>query len=299
MRANTEARVLRRIFLYFWLALLPAFPAAAQVPGVNPTVWHVKGPAGDAYLLGSIHILPPSVNWHSDKIAKAVVASDVFVFEVPLDEQSTGRLQALVAQHGFLPQDQALRDLLHPKYRKDYDAAVTVSGVDAAALSHQRPWLAGLTMMFAQIGRLKFDPGNGPDTVLMREAKVEGKGVRYLETMEDQFAVLAPSDPDMDRDEFEASLGELRDVAGEIQPMVDAWSAGNQRKLDDLVNGDLDTFPAARKLLLDDRNARWMPEIEAMLKEKHTFFITVGAGHLTGPKGIPALLRKAGYTVDN
>lgn len=286
-----------RRFLFAFFALLLAAPALAEP--VNPTLWHVKGPVGDAWLLGSIHILPPSVDWHSRKIATAVGASDVFVFEVPLDAQATGQLQALVAQHGFLPQDQTLRDLLHPKYRKDYDAAVTASGVDPAALARQRPWLAGLTMMFAQIGRLKFDPSNGPDTVLLREAKAEGKGVRYLETMEDQFAVLAPSDAEMDRDEFEASLGELRDVAGEIQPMVDAWGAGDQRKLDELVNGDLDKFPAARKALLDDRNARWLPQIEAMLKEKHTFFITVGTGHLTGPKGIPALLRKAGYKVDN
>jgi uncharacterized protein YbaP (TraB family) len=50
--------------------------------------------------------------------------------------------------------------------------------------------------------------------------------------------------------------------------------------------------------LLDDRNQAWVPKITAMLREKHTFFITVGAGHLTGPKGVPALLRAAGYTVD-
>jgi uncharacterized protein YbaP (TraB family) len=35
-----------------------------------------------------------------------------------------------------------------------------------------------------------------------------------------------------------------------------------------------------------------------MLKEKHVFFITVGAGHLTGPTGVPALLRKDGFKVE-
>ena len=40
------------------------------------------------------------------------------------------------------------------------------------------------------------------------------------------------------------------------------------------------------------------PELEAMLKQKHIFFVTVGAGHLTGPLGVPALLRKDGYKVD-
>ena len=281
------------------LLLLLAAPAFAQdTVKANPTLWHVTGPAGDAWLLGSIHILPPSVDWHSAKITKAVAASDVFVFEVPLDAQSVGKLQALVATNGTLPQGQTLRDTLHAKYQADYDSAVASSGIDPAVLAHERPWLAGLQMMFAQIGRLKFDPNNGPDTVLLRDADAAHKDVRYLETMEDQFAVLAPSDAKLDRDEFEASLGELRNVADEIQPMVDAWSTGDQVKLEKLVNGDLDTFPAARKTLLDDRNARWFPQIKAMLKERHTFFITVGAGHLTGPKGLPALLRKAGYKVD-
>ena len=66
--------------------------------------------------------------------------------------------------------------------------------------------------------------------------------------------------------------------------MVKAWSKGDQAELDRLINGDLDQFPQARKELLDDRNPRWVPKIEAMLKEKHVFFITVGAGHLTGPR---------------
>jgi uncharacterized protein YbaP (TraB family) len=51
-------------------------------------------------------------------------------------------------------------------------------------------------------------------------------------------------------------------------------------------------------MLLDDRNQHWLLKIEAMLKEKHVFFVTVGAGHLTGAAGLPSLLRKAGYTVD-
>jgi uncharacterized protein YbaP (TraB family) len=90
----------------------------------------------------------------------------------------------------------------------------------------------------------------------------------------------------------------LRDVSAGIHPLLAAWSKGDQARLDELINGDLDQFPQLRKMMLDDRNQRWLPKIEAMLKEKHVFFITVGAGHLTGPMGVPALLRKAGYTVE-
>ena len=82
-----------------------------------------------------------------------------------------------------------------------------------------------------------------------------------------------------------------------LSSSVRAWSTGDQAKLDELINGDLKEFPQARRQLLDDRNKRWVPQIQAMLKEKHIFFITVGAGHLTGRGGVPALLRQAGYKV--
>jgi hypothetical protein len=122
--------------------------------------------------------------------------------------------------------------------------------------------------------------------------------MRYLETIAEQFALLAPEEPILELQEFESGLKDLRDVSAGIDPMVQAWSAGDQAELDRLINGDLDEFPEARKQLLDDRNRRWVPKLEAMLKEKHIFFVTVGAGHLTGPKGVPALLRKDGYRID-
>lgn len=56
--------------------------------------------------------------------------------------------------------------------------------------------------------------------------------------------------------------------------------------------------PAERKAMLDDRNHAWIPQIVAMLNEKHTYFITVGAAHLVGKIGVPTLLRQRGYRVD-
>ncbi|HEU0095563.1 MAG TPA: TraB/GumN family protein [Rhizomicrobium sp.] len=278
------------------LGLLLAAPAMAKT--VTPTLWHVKGSGGDVYLLGSVHILPPGVQWRSPAITAATAQADVFVFEVPTDAKAVQQLQALVAANGSLPQGESLRASLHPEAQGDFDTAVAASGLQPAAIDHERPWLAGLQMMFTQIAKQGFDRDNGVDTQLLADANKAGKQTRYLETIDQQFALLAPEDRTLELEEFESGLKDLRDVTAEIQPMVDAWGTGDQEKLGVLVNGDLDEFPAARKALLEDRNARWVPQIEAMLREKHTFFITVGAGHLIGPQGVPALLRKAGYKVD-
>jgi uncharacterized protein YbaP (TraB family) len=64
------------------------------------------------------------------------------------------------------------------------------------------------------------------------------------------------------------------------------------------MNTDLADDPEIKKALLTDRNQNWVGQIETMLKEKKTFFITVGAGHLAGPDGVPTMLRAAGYKVD-
>ena len=283
------------------LSLAGAQTVQPSLPGTlaHPALWHVTGEAGEVYLLGSIHVLPPHVRWHTAPINMALSRADIFVFEVSEDASAVSELQGLIQKNGFLPPDQKLRDLLHPKFRADYDVAVKSSGLDAAGVDRERPWLAGIQLMFAQISKLHYVSSNGVDSVLMESAvRKNHKPVRYFETIADQFALLAPDDRALELEEFEAGLADLRDVSAGIRPMVTAWANGDQARLDELINGDLDQFPKARKLLLDDRNQRWVPQIEAMLKEKHIFFVTVGAGHLTGANGVPALLRKAGYRVE-
>jgi uncharacterized protein YbaP (TraB family) len=50
------------------------------------------------------------------------------------------------------------------------------------------------------------------------------------------------------------------------------------------------------KRLIDDRNAAWIPKIEALIKANPSF-IAVGGGHLGGDPGVIKLLRVKGYTV--
>lgn len=287
--------MISRISLAFLFALFLAVPAAAATVA-SPSLWHVQGAKGDAYLLGSVHILPPGVQWRSPQIAAAMARADVFVFEVPQDEKSMTQVKTLIAGRAYLPAGQSLRAMLHPAARVQFDEALAASGLPLSAVDHQRPWAAALQMMMAQLARHDFGPDDGIDAKIM--AEVAGKEMRYLETIADQIALLAPDDRQLELEEFEAGLPDLRDAAAEIQPLVDAWSAGDQKKLDELVNGDFEGFPAVKKALLDDRNVAWTRQIKAMLDEKHTFFITVGAGHLTGPTGVPALLRAAGFRVE-
>jgi uncharacterized protein YbaP (TraB family) len=54
----------------------------------------------------------------------------------------------------------------------------------------------------------------------------------------------------------------------------------------------------AYEAILVRRNARWVPQIEAMLDRPGQIFIAVGAGHLAGPDSVITMLRQRGHTVE-
>ena len=286
-----------KVLLAFFFAFLLALPAGADTQA-NPSLWHVKGPAGEAWLFGSVHVLPPGIAWRTPQIDAAMGKADVFVFEVSQDAASMTRVRQLIAEKGYLPKGVSLRELLHPDAQEKFDSAVAAAGLPPEQVNRERPWLAGLQILFAQLGQHQFASGDGVDLVLMDVARKTGKTMRYLETIDQQFALLAPDDPVLELEEFESGLSDLTGTEEVIQPMVKAWEAGDQDSLARIVAEDMADFPAAKKALFDDRNARWVPRIEAMLRQRHRFFITMGAGHLAVPEGVPALLRKAGYQVE-
>ncbi len=53
-----------------------------------------------------------------------------------------------------------------------------------------------------------------------------------------------------------------------------------------------------QRVLLDERNPNMANKIEALLKTDKKTFVAVGALHLIGAQGVPALLQQRGYEVE-
>ena len=51
------------------------------------------------------------------------------------------------------------------------------------------------------------------------------------------------------------------------------------------------------KRMLNDRNERWVPVIQELVRGGKNVMIIVGAGHLVGDKGVVELLKKKGFKV--
>ena len=79
--------------------------------------------------------------------------------------------------------------------------------------------------------------------------------------------------------------------------MAQAWSFGNVAAMEKLTLDALKEAPELYQRLLVERNHNWIPHVETCLKQNAGCFIVVGAAHLVGPDGLPALLAKKGYKV--
>jgi uncharacterized protein YbaP (TraB family) len=299
-----------RFLRLFWVGAFAALLvgatriAANEAPPViasikaHPALWTVHSPKATAYLFGSVHLLPPNIDWHSPAVDAALKASDVFVFEAPLGAEGQAQTETFVRANGMLPQDKALPSLLDARARKDYRAALAAAHTDPATLVHLRPWLAAIVMETSELQNAHYSRAGGVDMQLWAYANAEHKKIETFETIEEQLALLMPKDQKIEKEEFEAELKELKTSSGEIGTLVDAWCDGRIEDVARLMNKGLSSTPGAMKLLIDDRNARWAKRLETMFKEPHTYFVTVGAGHLGGTHGLAALLKAKGYGVD-
>ncbi len=281
----------------------PALPevtkAHSDVIPAHPVVWHIKGPhGGQATLFGSLHMLPANTDWLTPDIWHAIARADVFVFEVATDAPSRTVLDSLIDAHGRLPDGQSLRTLLPPDVQSDYDAAIATAHLSSDVTDHEQPWLVSLQLTLADSMNKSYFPDAGVDYVLTNWARQYHRSVRYLETVDEQFQMLVPTDNSLHLDEFESGLKRIGHTQNDLDPLISAWSQGDEQELGALMDVSFAANPQAKKTLVTDRNRRWAGQIEKMLDEYRNFFITVGAAHLAGPDGVPALLRADGYEVD-
>ncbi|MGD0864923.1 MAG: TraB/GumN family protein [Rhizomicrobium sp.] len=294
----------------FWIGLglfaaLFATPAVADgLPNTlpaTPAMWTVHGPKGTAYLLGSIHILPKNVNWQTAYIMQAMKRADTFVFEIPMDKESRDSGMATIRDNALLPLSTSLVSLFNEQMRNDFRRVIELTHADPTYVVYMRPWLAAMDLEGAESGDPRFVAAEGVDNKVYALASVR-KGVHFraLETYALQSRLLM-GDGNLS-DEMASLRLAFKQILTEHGPNIDAllasWAKGDAKAL--AVFGPESTQMSAtdKKAMFESRNRSWIPEITAMLKERHTYFITVGAGHLVGTTGVPNLLRAAGYTVD-
>jgi len=279
----------------FAAALLPLLLAACQTqPAVEarPAMWLVEDADTHIYMLGTMHALPARTDWNGGKVADAMRAADELMLELsPRELAAAGAVFKELAPRSA---PLAMNARLPAKALEGYRAIAGGDDLGGEALDD---W-AVLVMMGQRVAqRADLSPSEGVEAGLTAAFTKAGKPIGGLESAKAQLMLFETLDPATQRALLVRAAENSARAESDVLAMTSAWSRGDTEALAKVVNEDVDEVPAARKAILTDRNRRWSDWVERRLDRPGTVLMAVGAGHLVGADGVPAMLAGRGLKV--
>src|SRR5690606_16767093 len=177
-------------------------------------------------------------------------------------------------------------------------ARAAAGNVPLNVIQRMKPWTAGVTLAAAELTRAGFDSDLGIDKHFFDRARGVGMPFRPLETLAYQFDRLDGLSSALQEQSLEVMLADIDSQVDNVETMIAAWRKGDTATLERLLSEGTQEAPEIRERLLVERNRNWIPHIEKCLAADDKCFVVVGAAHLVGPDSVVALLKEAGYTVE-
>lgn len=282
----------RRIAAALLACLIAGCSGEAATPA-RPAMWLVDDGDTRIFLLGTMHALPEGTDWDDGKVGEAIRAADELVMELsPTQLEAAGdEFQRLAPRSTPLAMDARLPASALAQYR-----ALEASGsdFDGDALDD---W-AVLVLMGQRVARnARLTPEYGVENGLTERFESARKPISGLETARGQLMLFETLGPQTQRALLVRAASEAGGAVRDVAALTAAWSKGDIAALERIINEDVDAVPAARQAIITDRNRAWAGWVQGRLKRPGTVLVAVGAGHLVGPDGLPAMLEAEGLTV--
>ena len=261
-------------------------------------LWQVRSPQNTVHVLGSIHFLKKGSYPLNRIIEETFNGTKKLVLEMDLRSANPEKVRQLTLQKGVssdgLPLDQ--------RVSKDTYAIVSKraaeAGVDVRALAPFKPWVVAMTLASMKLQKLGFDPSFGIDRYLADRAEQAEKSIEGLETAEFQIDLFDRLSARQQELFLRQTLLEIDQLESSADKIVQAWRSGDSKAMENLLLRGMHEYPEVKKVIIDDRNRRWLPQIEKLLAQGDNTLVVIGAAHLVGKDGVIELLRDRGYTVE-
>jgi hypothetical protein len=277
--------------------MIGLFTMAGVFANAESSVWKVSKGASVLYVGATCHLLreadfplPPEF----DKVFKAM---SLTVFETDIGKLQEPAMQQEVLKRTMYTDGSTVEKHLSPASYRLIQAYCSSNNLPLEALNRFKPAMLMVTISALELMKMGATQ-QGVDAFYHKLAKKEGKPIEGLETVVEQLDYIVSMADGHEDDFVRYSMEDLGKLKETFDTLVAAWRKGDDEKIDALMVKDLKSrLPGLYKTMITDRNNRWVPKIEAYLKTPQSEFILVGAGHLGGPEGVLAALRKKGYQV--
>ncbi len=251
-------------------------------------LWELKKSGGQrSFVFGTIHINNDLAFKHIAKAIHAIQQCDHFFAEINLD-QAQNQLSPAVY---FLPEDKVLSDYLSLKKLKKIRKSL-LKGFDLDIRPYEKLLPIMLTNKISE-SILKSKEGRTLDKTLWDEARRLNLETDGLETLNEQLDILKGLNIEDQIQSLKSIAKNTNKIRKITKKLADHYFEEDIYKLHKLSRKNLGKM---RQSLLYNRNEIMTQRIIAKLDRKS--FFAIGTGHLGGNKGVLALLKRQGISIN-
>jgi uncharacterized protein len=291
---------MRRPIIVFFLALFWVVVAQAHERGA---LFKVTAHGHTMHLFGTMHVGLSQFFPLEPKITAAVAGASTLALELDPDQPALSLMRSM-GRYGMLTPDDACYERLAPAQRQRLERLERQAGLDPASAKRFKPVLLATMLSLSEYEKLGYRPDLGTDKYLARLARSGKARILELESFDTQLQLLDTLPRPEQLRFLEETLASIESGAqqAEIRLVVDAWGSADQdalqRMSDDVERDTSLSGQFTREILLDGRNRALADKLAQLLAKEENTVAAIGVLHVLGKRGVPALLRARGLTVE-
>jgi uncharacterized protein YbaP (TraB family) len=251
----------------------------------NSILWELRSPehSEPSYLLGSMHARDSRAFQYESLFERHIAACEGFATELNLDEKLNFHPQL---QASFLlPAGMQLQELIgERKYSRLKRILQKAAGIQLDMFRLAQP---SVVLNMASEAMLRQEMALPLDQHLWEIAKEKDKKRKGIESWEEQMAVASQMSME---DQVKALLAFGRNISRyrkEMRRLADLYAAGDIRRIYQIGKRSMGK---SRRIFIYQRNYIMADRIAEMIALE-SWFVAIGAGHLSGAKGVLRLLK--------
>ncbi|KAA9034624.1 TraB/GumN family protein [Ginsengibacter hankyongi] len=257
-------------------------------------LWQVSGNGlkQPSFLFGTFHLLCKDDIHFGTQLKDAVKESNEIYMELDMDDPSTllGGMLYMNMKDG-----KKLSDLYTPEEYQKLKAYFTDTlNTPFMMFQKAKPYFL-VALIYPKM--MNCPSPAGVEEELLKIAKEDKKEIKGLETILFQASVFDSIPYEWQAKELLKNIDSFSVYKNEFDEMIRLYKNQELDSMQSMVGTSEFGSEKYEDLLLNDRNKKWVKELNEIMKTE-SVFVAVGAGHLSGNNGLIALLKKEGYTVE-
>lgn len=247
-------------------------------------LWKVARNGITHHIFGTMHLQYDVIRWPQKDVLALIDDTEVYYGEMNLDPTSD-----FSYSNYFLPNQKTFPEYISTKkYAKLRKILLKAFGVDVERYKNMYPIFLQYqidTLIASNIQNISMDE------FLWKYAQSSGRKVGGLESRIDQLNILHQLPIEFQLKNILAIANNVKSYRRNIRRMIQSYENGSIRNLKKKALRSMGNY---KNLMIYQRNEKMAARINEL---PIPAFITFGAGHLGGNKGVLALLKRHGWKI--